>query len=88
MYTECCKSRGPFQVVSKRIRSALTEVNPKQAGVNPGEFLGKALGREGSPSHPFAVGDPKLIRFNGGLGEPALPNAEAYYPVSGLPLSD
>jgi hypothetical protein len=83
MYTDSCKSWGPFQVVSKRIRSARTEVNPKQARVNSGEFLGYAFaGRDGSPSRPFAVGDPKLIRFNGGLGEPALPNAEAYYPVS------
>jgi hypothetical protein len=39
-------------------------------------------GRDGSPSRPFVCSGPYLIRLNGGLGEPALPNAEAYYPVS------
>ena len=34
-----------------------------------------ALGRDGSPSRPFADGDANLVRVNGGLGEPALPKA-------------
>ena len=33
------------------------------------------LGRDGSPSRPFADGGPNLVRLNGGLGEPALPKA-------------
>ena len=32
-----------------------------------------ALGRDGSPSRPFASRVSDLIRLNGGLGEPALP---------------
>ena len=33
----------------------------------------EALGRDGSPSRPFADGVMNLGRGNGGLGEPALP---------------
>jgi hypothetical protein len=32
-----------------------------------------AVGRDGSPSRPFADEDTKLDRLNGGFGEPALP---------------
>ena len=32
-------------------------------------------GRDGSPSRPFADGGPYVVRLNGGLGEPALPEA-------------
>ena len=52
------------------------------------------LGRDGSPSRPFAQRGPYLHRLNGGLGEPALPKASrcepqitpANHPVSGFPL--
>ena len=39
-----------------------------------------ALGRDGSPSRPFAIGETNLMRFNGGLGEPALPYARSKHP--------
>ena len=33
------------------------------------------VGRDGSPSRPFAERDPLVLRDNGGFGEPALPMA-------------
>jgi len=40
-----------------------------------GSCLSGFEGRDGSPSRPFTRRAPHLIRLNGGLGEPALPNA-------------
>jgi hypothetical protein len=38
-------------------------------------------GRDGSPSRPFAKRVSYRHRFNGGLGEPALPKATPLHPI-------
>ena len=40
-------------------------------------YASVASGRDGSPSRPFVTRVSHLIRLNGGLGEPALPNARS-----------
>ncbi len=47
-----------------------------------GSCLSGFEGRDGSPSRPFTRRAPYLARLNGGLGEPALPNAPSI--LSGL----
>ena len=44
-------------------------------------------GRDGSPSRPFAIGDTTITRFNGGFGEPALPNRKVVHPLGFEPKS-
>jgi hypothetical protein len=52
----------------------------------PMYYVSAALGRDGSPSRPFVTRDSHLIRLNGGLGEPALPNARSILSGSRSPF--
>ena len=67
-------SRPSFQY---GVRPLLTDINRKRSDpiLNPACYP-SALGRDGSQSRPFAAEDPHLIRLDGGLGEPALPETE------------
>ena len=75
--------RSASSSAQRRVRRA--RPTPRQRGPHLDRLNGP-LGRDGSPSRPFADRVTHLVRPNGGLGEPALPKANTP-PIHDTPYS-